>query len=206
MPRHFPHLPASIARRAQMHHRCKERPSSCTSVRVPAQTAALERDGEAPYKPRRELADDRRAPDVVGRGTCLHPDAGGRGAPGESHYLRPPVLPLIETFDMPLELQLVPVAAASDSCKIDAGGLEVALGPHSRGGRPSCPHSSCGGFTRSTPEGLRQIVRDLNASKARTAHGAAQWWPSTARADLGRSSQLETSARSRGSSPVRALT
>jgi hypothetical protein len=35
---------------------------------------------------------------------------------------------------------------------------------------------------------LRRIARDLNASKTPTARGGAQWWPSTVRAVLARSS------------------
>ena len=31
---------------------------------------------------------------------------------------------------------------------------------------------------------LRQIARDLNASQTPTAHGGAQWWPSTVRSVL----------------------
>ena len=31
---------------------------------------------------------------------------------------------------------------------------------------------------------LRQIARDLNAAETPTAHGGAQWWPSTVRAVL----------------------
>jgi hypothetical protein len=33
---------------------------------------------------------------------------------------------------------------------------------------------------------LRQIARDLNASQTPTAHGGAQWWPSTVRAIMRR--------------------
>ena len=33
---------------------------------------------------------------------------------------------------------------------------------------------------------LRQIARDLNATQTPTAHGGAQWWPSTVRAVLRR--------------------
>jgi hypothetical protein len=39
---------------------------------------------------------------------------------------------------------------------------------------------------------LRQIARDLNASQTPTANGGAQWWPSTVRAVLSRSSPPAT--------------
>jgi hypothetical protein len=35
---------------------------------------------------------------------------------------------------------------------------------------------------------IRQIARDLNASQTPTAHGGAQWWPSTVRAVIHRES------------------
>jgi hypothetical protein len=35
---------------------------------------------------------------------------------------------------------------------------------------------------------LRQIARELNASRTPTAHGGTQWWPSTVRAILRRAS------------------
>jgi Recombinase len=35
-------------------------------------------------------------------------------------------------------------------------------------------------------ESIRQIARDLNTSETPTAHGGAQWWPSTVRALLRR--------------------
>jgi hypothetical protein len=37
-------------------------------------------------------------------------------------------------------------------------------------------------------ESIRQIARRLNASQTPTAHGGAQWWPSTVRAILRRAS------------------
>jgi hypothetical protein len=33
---------------------------------------------------------------------------------------------------------------------------------------------------------LAAIARELNATETPTAHGGAQWWPSTVRAILGR--------------------
>jgi recombinase len=37
---------------------------------------------------------------------------------------------------------------------------------------------------RAAGKSLGQIARDLNASNTPTAHGGAQWWPSTIRAVL----------------------
>jgi hypothetical protein len=39
---------------------------------------------------------------------------------------------------------------------------------------------------RAKGKSLRQIARDLNVSQTPTAHGGAQWWPSTVRAVLSR--------------------
>jgi Recombinase len=43
---------------------------------------------------------------------------------------------------------------------------------------------------------MHQIARDLNAGQTPTAHGGAQWWPSTVRSVLVRSSPPETARAS----------
>ena len=39
---------------------------------------------------------------------------------------------------------------------------------------------------RAAGKSLAEIARELNATETPTAHGGAQWWPSTVRAVLGR--------------------
>lgn len=103
------------------------------------------------------------------------------------------VLPLIETIDMPWGPRLVPVDE-----------LERFVAEHRRPARGRAPTAPPGRPTvvpdalvlriqaeRANGKSLRQIARELNASQTPTAHGGAQWWPSTVRAVLGRSSALE---------------
>jgi hypothetical protein len=99
------------------------------------------------------------------------------------------VLPLIETIDMPWGPRLVPVDE-----------LERFVNERRRRARGRMPTAPRGRPTvvpgdlvlhireeRAAGRSLRQIARDLNASKTPTAHGGAQWWPSTVRAVLKRS-------------------
>jgi hypothetical protein len=100
------------------------------------------------------------------------------------------VLPLIETIDMPWGSRLVPVDE-----------LERLFGERRRPARGRAPTAPPGRpavvpdelvrhiqAERAKGESLRQIARDLNASQTPTAHGGAQWWPSTVRAVLSRES------------------
>ncbi|MDQ3870561.1 MAG: recombinase family protein [Chloroflexota bacterium] len=48
---------------------------------------------------------------------------------------------------------------------------------------------------RAAGKSLRQIAEDLNASGTPTAHGGAQWWPSTIRALLARKSEEHAGLR-----------
>jgi hypothetical protein len=99
------------------------------------------------------------------------------------------VLPLIETIDMPWGTMLVPVDE-----------LERFVNERRRRARGRVPTAPPGRPTvvpddlvlhireeHAAGKSLRQIARDLNASKTPTAHGGAQWWPSTVRAVLMRS-------------------
>jgi DNA invertase Pin-like site-specific DNA recombinase len=99
------------------------------------------------------------------------------------------VLPLIETIDMPWGPRLVPVDELERFVKERRRPAR---------GRASTAHP---GRPRAVPEelvlriqtehakgkSLRQIARELNATRTPTAHGGAQWWPSTVRAVLVRS-------------------
>jgi hypothetical protein len=113
------------------------------------------------------------------------------------------VLPLLETLDMPWGPQLVPVDALTRFVRErrrPARGHVQTAPP----GRPTAvPEELVRHIQAEHAKGksLRQIARDLNAGQTPTAHGGAQWWPSTVRAVLARSNRLETSqAGGRGSS------
>jgi Recombinase len=99
------------------------------------------------------------------------------------------VLPLIETIEMPWGTKLIPVDE-----------LERLVGERRRSTRARAPSAKRGRPEAVTPEvvefiwaeraagrTLRQIAADLNERRAATAHGGAQWWPSTVRAVLRRS-------------------
>ncbi len=98
------------------------------------------------------------------------------------------VLPLLETIDMPWGTRLVPVDALErfvDERRRPARGRA----PTAPSGRPTAvPHELVRRIRAEHARGvsIRQITRDLNASQAPTAHGGAQWWPSTVRAVLRR--------------------
>ncbi len=164
---------------------------ACT--RAPAQTAAQERESEAPRTVRaqaRRLRRNRRSPRGGRRAAHLHADAGGPGARRKSIDLQPPR------------------AAAARDCG-NAFGDAARSGRRARAVRnrptttrevapPGRPPVVSADLVRriqkeqSLGKSLRQIARDLNASQTPTAHDGAQWWPSTVRAVVARSRPLET--------------
>jgi hypothetical protein len=99
------------------------------------------------------------------------------------------VLPLLETIDMPWGTRLVPVDELErfvNERRRPARGRAHTAPP----GRPAVVQGELvlriqGEHAKG--KSLRQIARDLNASQTPTAHGGAQWWPSTVRAVLRRS-------------------
>jgi Recombinase len=105
------------------------------------------------------------------------------------------VLPLLETVDLPWGTRLVPVDELErlvSERRRPARGRARTAPP----GRPrAVPDELVLHIQEEHTKGksLRQIVRDLNAAQTPTAHGGAQWWPSTVRAVLAHSSRLETS-------------
>jgi hypothetical protein len=100
------------------------------------------------------------------------------------------VLPLLETVDMPWGMRLVPVDELERFVR--------ARRRPARGRAPTAPPGRPTGVpdelvlhiqaAHTKGNSLRQIARDLNASQTPTAHGGVQWWPSTVRAVLARSS------------------
>ena len=104
------------------------------------------------------------------------------------------VLPLIETIDMPWGPRLVPVDELERLVK-ERRRPAQGRAPTAPPGRPSVvPHELVLRIQAQHAKGksLREIARDLNASQTPTAHGGAQWWPSTVRAVLVRSSAAKS--------------
>lgn len=98
------------------------------------------------------------------------------------------VLPLIETLEMPWGARLIPVdelqrllteqrRAARSMAHRAALGRPAALAPEVADRIRS---------ERAAGKSLAEIARELNATGTPTAHGGAQWWPSTVRVILGR--------------------
>jgi hypothetical protein len=103
------------------------------------------------------------------------------------------VLPLIETIDMPWGPKLVPVDELErivNERRRPARGRAQTAPP---GRPPAVPDELVRHIQTEHTKGksLRQIARDLNASQMPTAHGGAQWWPSTVRAVLNRRGSAE---------------
>jgi hypothetical protein len=99
------------------------------------------------------------------------------------------VLPLIETIEMPWGTKLIPVDE-----------LERLTAEHRRPARRQFKSANRGRPPTLAPDvvdlicaeraagrSFREIASSLNAGRVPTAHGGAQWWPSTVRAALRRS-------------------
>jgi hypothetical protein len=98
------------------------------------------------------------------------------------------VLPLIETIDMPWGPRLVPVDELERFVK-ERRGPARGHAESAHPGRPAVvPDEVVLHIQAEHAKGksLRQIARELHASQTPTAHGGAQWWPSTVRAVLQR--------------------
>jgi hypothetical protein len=102
------------------------------------------------------------------------------------------VLPLIETVEMPWGTRLVPVD------ELERLIAERRRPPHKHShlsrtpGRPAALAPDIVKRIRAASaagKSLAQIARDLNASGTPTAHGGMQWWPSSVRAVLIRSTR-----------------
>lgn len=98
------------------------------------------------------------------------------------------VLPLVETLEMPWGARLIPVDE-----------LQRLLAERRRPARKHAQPATTGRPAALAPEivnrirtgradgrSLAEIARELNATGTPTAHGGAQWWPSTVRAVLRR--------------------
>jgi hypothetical protein len=104
------------------------------------------------------------------------------------------LLPLIETLDMPWGTQLIPIDE-----------LERVLAEHRRAARlrdtPRPPRGRRPTISPDVLERIRaehaagrslgEIARGLAADNVPTAHGGAQWWPSTVRSIVRRSARAD---------------
>lgn len=104
------------------------------------------------------------------------------------------VLPLLETIEMPWGKRLVPVdelerllaerrRPAPEPTRLETPGRPLALAPVIAARIYS---------ERASGKTLAQIAQGLNGDGTPTAHGGAQWWPSTVRAVLSRQSPLQS--------------
>lgn len=97
------------------------------------------------------------------------------------------VLPYVETLEMPWGAKLIPVDELE---RLLAERRRVAARegrePRASGRRPSTPPEIVERIraARAAGASFRRIASDLKADGTPTAHGGAQWWPSTVRAVL----------------------
>jgi len=99
------------------------------------------------------------------------------------------VLPLLETLEMPWGARLIPVDELQRLVVERRRPARARVKPAASPGRPAT--LAPGIIERIRAEhaagrSLGQIARELNAEQVATAHGGAQWWPSTVRAVLRR--------------------
>ena len=101
------------------------------------------------------------------------------------------VLPLIETVVMPWGTRLIPVDELQRLLTEQRQPAQARAQPAPRGRPPVLPPELVEWMLKEHAAGksLRQLASDLNASQAPTAHGGAQWWPSTVRAVIRRGSR-----------------
>jgi hypothetical protein len=107
------------------------------------------------------------------------------------------VLPSIETVEMPWGARLIPVDELHRLLVERRRPARTQTTPAARPGRPATVAPSIVKRIRAervAGASLAQIARTLNADQIPTAHGGAQWWPSTVRAVL--SSRKNETARS----------
>lgn len=100
------------------------------------------------------------------------------------------ILPLVETVEMPWGARLVPVDELQRLIAERRRPARARAQPGECPGRPATVTPSIVGrigAEHAAGRSLGQIARELNADQVPTAHGGAQWWPSTVRAVLRRS-------------------
>jgi hypothetical protein len=98
------------------------------------------------------------------------------------------VLPLIETLEMPWGARLIPVDELQRLLAEKRRTVRKRAQPAPTG-RPAALAPAIADrirTERAAGKTLAQMARELNATGTPTAHGGAQWWPSTVRAVLRR--------------------
>lgn len=101
------------------------------------------------------------------------------------------LLPYLETIELPWGTSLIPVdelERLAAERRRAAPDRRPAVRP---GRKPRIPPAVVDRIraARAAGESLREIAASLNDDRTPTAHGGANWWPSTVRAVLSRSSQ-----------------
>jgi hypothetical protein len=101
------------------------------------------------------------------------------------------VLPLIETVEMPWGIRLIPVDELERLLGEHRQEASAERRPPSRRGRKTTiPNEIVARIRdeRASGKSLGEIARQLNADGVKTAQRGREWWPSTVRAVLARSS------------------
>jgi Recombinase len=114
------------------------------------------------------------------------------------------ILPLVETIEMPWGARLIPVDELQRLTTERRRRARAKAQPTADPGRPATLAPSIVARIRAehaAGRGLGQIARELNAEQVPTAHGGAQWWPSTVRAVLCRASASESESSSTATTP-----
>ena len=100
------------------------------------------------------------------------------------------ILPLVETVEMPWGTKLIPVDELQRLIAERRRSARAREEPGARPGRRAVIAPNIVGrihAEHAAGGSLGQIARGLNTDRVPTAHGGAQWWPSTVRAVLRRS-------------------
>ncbi len=99
------------------------------------------------------------------------------------------VLPYVATVEMPSGDKLIPVDELERLLTEWRQAAKRRPVPPARGRPPLVPADVIERIRTERADGasLQQIAADLNADATPTAHGGAQWWPSTIRSALARS-------------------
>jgi hypothetical protein len=116
------------------------------------------------------------------------------------------VVPVIATVETEWGRRLIPVSELERYLAERTKQARAARRPASRAGRKaSVPPELVARIRsdRASGRSLGQIARELNAEGVRTAQGGRQWWPSTVRSVLARSSRPQPSRS--GAGPPRAI-
>ena len=116
------------------------------------------------------------------------------------------VVPVIATVETESGRRLIPVSELERYLAERRKEPQAKRRPAKRAGRKASVPPELVERIRAEHTGgssLGEIARRLNADRARTAQGGRQWWPSTVRSILARSSATESSQRDAGSSRSR---